>query len=152
MVKFQLSSRSRARLEDVKPPLVHVVLRALQLSSVDFGIQQGKRSLDEQQKLFDEDKTQTMKSKHLTGDAVDVIAYVGGKYTYEPVSLYVTIAQAFKEAAGELNTKIRWGGAWNTPDFGNYYGSAQDATDEYVALRRAAGGKPFLDYVHFELN
>ena len=55
--------------------------------------QDGLRSEEEQQKLFDAGKSQTMKSKHLTGDAVDLMAYVDGKASWE-LNLYDDLADA----------------------------------------------------------
>jgi hypothetical protein len=150
---FRFSDKSLAQLASVKRPLREVAMRALQLSKVDFGITQGLRTIEEQRRLVAEGKSKTMNSKHLTGDAVDVVMFVPSQgYTYEPVSGFVMIADAFKAAAGQLKTKIRWGGAWHIENFTTYYGDAQEATDEYVALKRSLGQKPFLDLVHFELG
>ena len=49
-----------------------------------------------------------MKSKHLDGLAVDVMAYVGSRGSWE-MSLYDNIADAFKLAAIEEDVAIRWG-------------------------------------------
>lgn len=52
-----------------------------------------------------------MSSRHLTGDAVDVVAYVGSQVSWDWF-LYEKIAQAFKQAAAELGIAIEWGGDW----------------------------------------
>ncbi len=92
--KFRFSQRSEKNLAGVKPQLVAVVRRALALSDVDFGITEGLRTKERQKQLVAEGKSQTMNSRHLTGDAVDVVAYVGspfhgtGRYTKKsPVPL-----------------------------------------------------------------
>jgi uncharacterized protein YcbK (DUF882 family) len=108
---FKLSKRSEDNLKGVKPQLVAVVRRALELSSVDFGITEGLRTHDRQKQLFAEGKSQTMNSRHLIGEAVDVVAYVGGTVSWE-FPLYRKIAEAFKQASQELNTPIEWGGDW----------------------------------------
>ena len=64
-----LSSRSRERLAGVKPDLADTVKRALELSPIDFGVSEGKRTLERQKLLVSQGASQTMKSKHLTGDA-----------------------------------------------------------------------------------
>src|SRR5699024_3616070 len=98
--KFRFSHRSEKNLEGVKPQLVAVVRRALELTEVDFGITEGLRSRYRQKQLVAAGKSRTMNSRHLTGDAVDVVAYVGSKVSWD-WPLYEKIALAFKQAAAE---------------------------------------------------
>jgi uncharacterized protein YcbK (DUF882 family) len=95
---FKFSRRSENNIKGVKPQLVAVVRRALELSPVDFGITEGLRTLERQKQLFAEGKSQTLNSRHLTGEAVDVVAYVGGTVSWD-FPLYRKIAEAFKQAA-----------------------------------------------------
>lgn len=148
---FRLSERSLSRLEGVKPELVKVVHTAIELTSVDFGVTQGLRTIEEQRQLVAKGASQTMRSKHLTGDAVDVVAYIGSRISWE-LNLYDNIADAFKAAAIEHDVKMRWGAAWHIPDIREWDGSMQDAMMEYVDLRRSQGRRPFIDGPHFELN
>ncbi|EOO9466704.1 M15 family metallopeptidase [Escherichia coli] len=67
-----------------------------------------------------EGKSQTMNSRHLTGDAVDVVAWVGSQVSWD-WPLYEKIAQAFKQAAAELGTAIEWGGDWKTLKDGPHF-------------------------------
>ena len=53
-----------------------------------------------------------MNSRHLTGHAVDVAAWVDGVRWDWP--LYDAIAVAVKQAAKELDVAIVWGGDWAT--------------------------------------
>ena len=62
---FSLSNRSKSKLEGVHPDLVKVVESAIGLTEIDFGVTYGVRSVQEQQKLYDSGRSQTMKSKHL---------------------------------------------------------------------------------------
>lgn len=148
---FSLSSRSLAKLEGVKPELVEVVKRAIELTKTDFGVIYGMRSAAEQQKLFDSGKSQTLKSKHLTGDAVDLMAYVDGKASWE-LNLYDDLADAMKWAATEKGVKIRWGAAWTVPDISAWDGTMEAAMMSYIDTRRAESRRPFIDGPHFELN
>ncbi|MFK7870764.1 MAG: M15 family metallopeptidase [Roseobacter sp.] len=148
---FKLSKRSLSRLEGVKPELVEVTKRAIKLTSVDFGVTCGMRTLEEQRALVAKGASQTMKSKHLTGDAVDVVAYIGPRISWE-LSLYDDIANAFRAAALEKGVKMRWGAAWNIPDIRDWDGTMQDAMMHYVDTRRAENRRPFIDGPHFELN
>jgi hypothetical protein len=145
---FKLSKRSLSRLSGVDENLQDVIKLAIKYTSVDFGVTQGLRTKDEQLALFSKGVTQTLDSKHLTGDAVDLIAYSGSSPTWNSV-FYISIADAVKKASKELGVSIRWGAAWHISDFTNYNGSAQDATDDYVKRK---GREAFLDFPHFELS
>jgi len=147
---YKLSKRSLARLEGVDERLVRVVKSAIQYTSVDFGVIQGLRTIEEQRELVAKGASQTMKSKHLDGLAVDVMAYVGSRGSWE-MSLYDNIADAFKLAAIEEDVAIRWGAAWHISDMREWDGTMQDAMDEYIDLRRSQGRRPFIDGPHFEL-
>lgn len=144
---FVLSSRSRRRLDGVDQKLIEVVERAIVLTEVDFTVLQGLRTLEQQRTLVTTGSSQTMNSKHLTGEAVDVGAWVGGSVRWD-WPLYPAIAEAFQEAAEELQVSIRWGGCWGRLD---EMDDIHDAMRDYVVERRTMGQKPFLDGGHFEL-
>jgi peptidoglycan L-alanyl-D-glutamate endopeptidase CwlK len=147
---FKFSSRSRERLTGVHPDLIRVTERALEFSAVDFGITQGLRTLEQQRDYVKRGVSQTMRSRHLTGHAVDVVAYVDGGFTYKPFRLYTDIAEAFRKAAEHEGINVLWGAAWLRPL--NQYPTAQIAMDDYVTTRRAQGRKPFMDGPHFQLT
>lgn len=106
---FKLSKASLNKLQGVKQPLVDVVYRALELSEIDFGISEGVRSLERQKQLYADGKSKTMNSRHLTGDAVDVYAWVDGGVSWM-FHYYEDIAKAMFKAAEELGIEIEWGG------------------------------------------
>lgn len=106
---YKLSKRSEDKLVGVDTNLVKVVRRAIELTEVDFGITEGLRTKERQALLVADGKSQTMNSKHITGRAVDVVAYVDSKVSWDKEH-YITISKAFKQAAKELNVPIRWGG------------------------------------------
>lgn len=108
---FRLSSRSLARLENVHPDLIRVVKRAIELTPVDFGITEGLRTKERQRQLVAQGASRTMNSRHLTGHAVDVVAYIGSEVRWD-WPLYPRIAKAFRQAAAELKVPIEWGGDW----------------------------------------
>ena len=149
-MSFKLSNRSKGKLEGVHPDMVAVVERAIGLTKVDFGVTYGVRELEEQKRLVASGRSQTMKSKHLDGLAVDLMAYVGSRGSWE-LSLYDNIADAMKLAAIEEDVAIRWGAAWQIPDIREWDGTMQDAMDNYIDLRRSQGRRPFIDGPHFEL-
>lgn len=113
---FRLSQKSLDRLSGVHPDLVSVVKRAIEITEVDFAVLEGVRSKARQEQLFKQKATKTMNSRHLTGHAVDLGAYVGGSVRWD-WPLYYQIADAMKAAAEELEVPLTWGGDWKTfPD------------------------------------
>ena len=147
---FKLSKRSLSRLEGVNPKLVTVVTTAITMSKIDFGVICGLRTIEEQRELVAKGASQTMKSKHIDGNAVDLMAYIGSRGSWE-MNLYDVIADAMKIAADEHDIQIRWGAAWHIPDLREWDSSMQDAMNEYIDLRRSQGRRPFIDGPHFEL-
>ena len=148
---FKLSKRSLNNLEGVDERLVEVVQYAIEVTKVDFGVIEGLRTLDRQRQLVASGASQTMKSKHIDGKAVDLMAYIGRRASWE-LSLYDDIADAMKLAAIEVDVPVRWGAAWHIPDIRDWDGTMQDAMDNYVDLRRSQGRRPFIDGPHFEIN
>lgn len=108
---FKLSMRSKLKLSTVKPELQEVVKLALTKCKIDFGVSDGKRSKVRQAYYLKTGKSKTMNSKHLTGDAVDLYAYVKGKASWEWYH-YELINKAMQEAADDLKVNILWGGSW----------------------------------------
>ena len=149
-MSFKLSKRSLDKLEGVNHNLVNVVHKAIQLTKVDFGVVYGLRTLEEQKKLVAAGKSQTLKSKHLDGNAVDLMAYVDGKGCWE-LNVYDNICDAMKRAARDVGCGLRWGAAWNVPDITLWSGTAEEAMMSYIDLRRSQGRRPFIDGPHFEL-
>jgi len=108
---FVLSTRSWARMEGVDPRLVGVVATAIQTSAIDFMVTEGVRTLERQRELVAAGASQTLNSRHLTGDAVDLAAWVDGEVRWD-WPLYYRIADAMKGAADDLRVRIIWGGDW----------------------------------------
>jgi peptidoglycan L-alanyl-D-glutamate endopeptidase CwlK len=106
---FKLSSKSLERLQGVDERLVRVVKRAIEITPIDFSVLEGLRALERQKQLVADGFSQTLKSKHLTGHAVDLGCLVDGKITWDKQH-YVTLSLAVKKAAEELRINIRWGG------------------------------------------
>ena len=110
---YSLSTRSLKKLDGVHPDLVDVVKRAIEITEIDFGVSEGVRTLETQKEYLEKGVTTTLKSRHLTGHAVDLFAYVGRQARWE-MPLYEKIAFAVKKAAYELKTPIEWGGDWKS--------------------------------------
>ena len=113
MTGFVLSQRSEQRLAGVHPKLVAVVRRALQMSDMDFAVLEGLRTVERQKQLVAAGASQTMRSRHLTGHAVDLAPFVDGQIRWD-WPLYHRLAATMDKAAAELQTPIEWGGRWRT--------------------------------------
>ena len=110
---YRLSNRSWDRLAGVDPRLVGVVARAILITPVDFTVLEGRRSPERQRQLVAQGASKTLNSRHLTGHAVDLGAWVDGEVSWH-WPLYDQIARAMKAAAQELAVPIEWGGDWRT--------------------------------------
>jgi len=112
---YQLGPRSKQRLKGVHPDLVLVVERAIEITTVDFTVLEGLRTPDRQKALVEVGASQTLNSRHITGHAVDLGAWVGDEVRWD-WPLYHKIAAAMKDAATQLDVKIVWGGDWKMRD------------------------------------
>lgn len=110
-MSFKLSKRSMDKLTGVHPSLTSVVHRALSHTTVDFAVLEGVRTRHRQSTLVKAGASKTMDSRHLTGHAVDLGAWVGGSVRWD-WALYLKIAEAMREASKELSVPVRWGGTW----------------------------------------
>ena len=149
-MSYILSQKSKEKLSQVHPKLKAVVERAIQLSSTDFSVLEGLRTVEQQRQNVRKGVSQTMNSMHLrqaTGysHAVDLVPY---PLNWDAKGFY-PIAKAIQQAAQELNTAIRWGGAWvnitSTKD------SPESLVLAYTNARRKLGKKAFIDMPHFEV-
>lgn len=145
---FKLSRRSKSRLVGVEPELIEITKLALDYTKVDFGVTCGLRTLEQQKLLVADGKSQTLRSKHLEGRAVDVVAYHGSKVSWD-LKDYIVIAEAFRLASVEVGVEVTWGAAWLKPL--QEYKSSQVALDSYVSLRRQQSRVPFIDGPHFQI-
>lgn len=110
-MSFRLSQRSRERLKGVHPDLVAVVEAAILLTPVDFMITEGLRTPARQTELVRAGASRTLNSRHLTGHAVDVAAWIDGGVRWD-WPLYPRIAEAFKAATKDRGVALIWGGDW----------------------------------------
>ena len=147
---YKLSTRSQERLMGIEPELKEVVYEAIKVTKIDFGVIEGLRTEEKQKQLVESGASQTMKSKHLEGRAVDLMAYIGGRGSWE-LNVYDEIADAMKEAAVKVEVAVRWGAAWTVTDIREWEGTMEDAMNSYIDTRRSEGRRPFIDAPHFEL-
>lgn len=108
---MKFGAQSELKLKGVHPDLVKVMRLAIERTEVDFSITEGLRTKERQAELVAQKKSRTMNSRHLTGHAIDFMAIVDGKGTWQ-WKYYETIANTIKECAKELDVEVDWGGDW----------------------------------------
>jgi len=118
-MSYRLSRRSRRRLEGVHPDLAAIVADAIKITEIDFTVLKGLRSLDTQREYLRRGVSKTMNSRHLTGHAVDLGAWIGRTVRWE-MAPYREIARAMKAAAAARVVPLEWGfdlWGWDGPHF-----------------------------------
>lgn len=108
-----LGKRSRERLFGVHPDLIIVMATAIQRTEIDFSVIEGMRTLERQKELVAKGASKTMKSRHLTGHAVDIAPYIGGEIRWD-WPLYDKLAPVVKQAAKDCGIIVEWGGDWRS--------------------------------------
>lgn len=147
---FILSERSKDLLEPLHPDIYKVVLTAIDITEVDFSVFEGMRSVSRQKELVNIGASRTMNSRHLTGHAVDLVAYVGGSLRWD-WPLYYKIAYAMRQSCIHHGVDMTWGGVWDR--------SILDLSDDierevylYTRRQRDKGKSAFIDGPHFQLS
>lgn len=106
-----MNIRSLERLSNVHPDLQRVIHRADELGEIEFIVTEGLRTIDRQKQLFEKGASQTMRSRHLTGHAVDLACVIDDEVRWD-WPLYHKLGALVKEAAKIEGVKIEWGGDW----------------------------------------
>ena len=110
---YILGNRSKANLIGVHPDLRAVIEKAIQLTPIDFTVIEGVRTVEKQKKLFMLGASTTMNSRHLTGHAVDVAAWMDSAIRWD-WPLYDQLSEAIKSASVRVGVPIDWGGDWSS--------------------------------------
>lgn len=99
---------SSERLNSVHPDLQKVFREVVK--HFDCTIIEGVRSPERQQQLVAEGKSKTLNSRHLTGDAVDVVPF---PIDWEDRERFHFFAGFVLGTAKSLGIALRWGGDWD---------------------------------------
>lgn len=131
---YRFGKSSAARLGTCHMDLIDIFCEAIESSPIDFGISSGMRTSEEQNALFNDGLSKcdgyVKKSKHQSGLAVDIFAYVDGKASYDVRHLCM-LAGHIIGTANRLGFELRWGGDWDSD--------------------RNLDDQSFIDMPHFEL-
>lgn len=115
---MKLPSSSLAKMWGVHPDLVRVVKRcAADWKDADTGfiVTQGLRTLEEQKRLKAKGASKTLRSRHLTGHAVDLACTIHNQVRWD-WPLYDRLAKRMKAAAKAEKVPLEWGGDWTFKD------------------------------------
>jgi peptidoglycan L-alanyl-D-glutamate endopeptidase CwlK len=115
---------SLEKLSTCDTDLQLILKTAISISNIDFGISEGFRSIELQQKFFNEGKSKidgiNKKGKHnyMPALAVDIFPVINGVVNFdnEHLSYLAGLIHAVTEILfqeGKITHKIRWGGNWN---------------------------------------
>ena len=114
-----LNERSLKTLQGVHPDLVKVVHKADAITDLEFLIVDGVRDKKRQRELVAAGASTTLRSRHLTGHAIDFMPVVNGEVSGKWPA-YWPIVEAFEKAAKELAISIECGARWKKfPDGGH---------------------------------
>lgn len=108
-----LSDSSQSKLNGVHPDIQKVINRYLETGDIPITVLEGLRDLKTQKEYVRKGVSQTMRSRHLTGHAIDVAPLVDGKPSFSwPV--YYRLAPQIKKAAKDVGVSLEWGGDWKS--------------------------------------
>lgn len=123
---YKLGTKSKKRLVGVNPVLAYVVVKAIERTKQDFSVFEGVRMTKRQKMLYMTGQSKTLRSKHLTGNAVDLVVWKNGRLYWDNVEEeYHEINKAMKEVIIELGLSdvIVWGydkWGWDMPHYQIY--------------------------------
>jgi len=123
---YKLSKKSLSRLEGIDPVLFEIVKEAIKESPIDFGVPSsgGLRTAEDQNELFTKGVSKcdgyNKKSRHQTGKAFDIYAYVDGKASWDTQHLTDIANHILKIAKDQFNVNLIWGGTWKWKDLPHY--------------------------------
>lgn len=113
---MKLPPSSLSKLRGVHPDLVRIVMRCAadwKDAETGFIVTCGLRTLAEQKVLVAKGASKTLRSRHLTGHAVDLACVIKGQVRWD-WPLYDRLAKAMKAAAKAEKVPLEWGGDWTT--------------------------------------
>jgi peptidoglycan L-alanyl-D-glutamate endopeptidase CwlK len=116
---MELTNKDYELLTGVHPDLVRVLVEAARITTVPFKITEGRRTLERQRALKKAGLSTTLRSRHLTGHAVDLVPTLDvnhdGKLNatdFYAWPAYYKLAPIIKQAARNVGVPLEWGGDW----------------------------------------
>jgi len=123
---YSFGKTSKSRLATCDAAIQKVLNLAIERTPIDFGIAEGHRTIDRQQKLYTQGRSEPGqivtnidgvsrkgKHNHYPSLGVDIYAFIDGKAVWEEVPLAV-ISGVIMSCAKELGIDWEWGGFWKS--------------------------------------
>ncbi len=125
-MSYQFGKRSKEKLAQCHSDLQLIATESLKVSSMDFGVSEGHRTIEKQQEYFNSGKSKVdgikIKGKHnyQPSLAIDIYAYIPGKpklafntsnLAYLGGVLTATAKRLLNE--GKISHRLRWGFNWD---------------------------------------
>ena len=118
IVPVDFNARSLNYLAEVNPMLRDLMISVedeAERRGIEFEISEGMRSRERQAQMVAEGRSQTMNSRHLTGNAVDIhLLNPDGSANWD-FDAYRPVAEIFQQQAAAMGVPDPvWGGDWRT--------------------------------------
>lgn len=126
-MSFYFSDKSLKKLYTCHPLLVELMLYAIRTSEDDFSIICGFRSDKDQQKAYENEKSDldAGESNHNKKPslAVDIATYpipTTPKEWHDAIPTFIELGDHIQKCAAFIDIPIVWGGNWRSGDYGHY--------------------------------
>ena len=124
LMGYKFGKRSLRNMIGIDKSLRRVLFTALKFGVIDFTVICGLRSQAEQDRLYAQGRTEpgpivtwTRNSKHITGDAVDIVPH---PLDWEDHNAFYKLAGVIKSAAVLEGVELKWGGDWKSKDLPHF--------------------------------
>src|SRR5512134_644715 len=111
---FVFAGKSIAEMAGVHWEITVAAHLLIRVSSVDFCFHDGLRSIEEQKRNVAAGVSRTLETKHLKGDAGDLVPWIDGKLTWEEKPC-IELARGMQQVLKFTGTSQIWGGVWDRP-------------------------------------
>lgn len=142
-----LTAKDTAKLVGVHPDLVRLVTEVARITTMPFVVLEGTRTLARQRELVAKGASKTLKSRHLTGHAVDLAPTSKGKVSWD-WPLYHKFAAIVKQAAKNIGLGIEWGGDWRSFKDGPHWQLPWSTYPATATTAKLPNGKPLPKEYH----
>lgn len=111
-MSFKYGKKSKIELEKVDPRLKELMEEVLKISQIDISIVEGLRTMERQKELVRAGKSQTLKSKHIEGKALDFAPCIRGCVSFNEKDA-IFLSGFILAVARTKGLKVKVGAIWD---------------------------------------